>query len=235
MFLNYFSRNVCSCLLLVAVVATQFAKVDADEERDKEVHVKVEIEDKEHHDHEQPLLDFTVRIVFELTPAEPESRPLLVLSAGGGYEAGHMAHHRDSGHGIKISGEVLPTDRHDRIRLTYSAMVEHHDGKDEFEAHWGSEGSAILVFGKPLTLANLAEQTLSVTATRFVQGPELTHKLRASSEFYVDGPQQARPPDGTLDAGTKVVILHDAGSYTRVRTEDDREVFVATDAIGPVE
>jgi hypothetical protein len=57
------------------------------------------------------------------------------------------------------------------------------------------------------------------------------HALAANTEYYLDGPQQARPPDGTLKAGTKVMVIEDAGSYCRVRSEDGIVAFIAADAI----
>jgi hypothetical protein len=43
-----------------------------------------------------------------------------------------------------------------------------------------------------------------------------THRISADTEYYRDGPQQARPPDGTLAAGTTVRLVRDAGSYSLV-------------------
>ena len=57
------------------------------------------------------------------------------------------------------------------------------------------------------------------------------HVLAADTEYYLDGPQQSRPPDGTLKAGTKVMVMEDAGSYCRVRSEDGIVAFIAADAI----
>ena len=57
------------------------------------------------------------------------------------------------------------------------------------------------------------------------------HALAADAEYYLDGPQQSRPPDGTLKAGTKVMVIEDAGSYCRVRSEDGILAFIATNAI----
>ena len=57
------------------------------------------------------------------------------------------------------------------------------------------------------------------------------HALAANTEYYIDGPQQSRPPDGTLKAGTKVMVIEDAGSYCRVRSEDGIVAFIAADAI----
>jgi len=67
-----------------------------------------------------------------------------------------------------------------------------------------------------------------------VQPPPATfagHVLAADTEYYIDGPQQARPPDGTLKAGVKVRVIEEAGSYCRVQSEDGTLVFISADAI----
>jgi hypothetical protein len=61
-----------------------------------------------------------------------------------------------------------------------------------------------------------------------------THALRTDAAFYTDGPQQARPPDGTLERGLRVRIVEDAGSYVRVVTEDERKAYVARDALASI-
>jgi hypothetical protein len=55
--------------------------------------------------------------------------------------------------------------------------------------------------------------------------------LSAAAEYYLQGPQQASPPDGTFAAGTKVTLVRDAGSYSLVRTADGVEAYVSTGAI----
>ena len=52
------------------------------------------------------------------------------------------------------------------------------------------------------------------------------------AEYYLTGPQQASPPDGTFSAGTPVTVVRDAGSYSLVRSTDGIEAFVSTTAIG---
>ncbi len=58
-----------------------------------------------------------------------------------------------------------------------------------------------------------------------------THVVTSETPYYLDGPQQGRPPDGTLATGTKVKLLEEAGSYVRVETETGVTAFVAADAI----
>jgi hypothetical protein len=62
-----------------------------------------------------------------------------------------------------------------------------------------------------------------------------THVIATETEYYLTGPQQARPPDGTLPAGTKVTLLEEAGSYCRVRSEGGIEAYVSTESLQPLE
>lgn len=63
---------------------------------------------------------------------------------------------------------------------------------------------------------------------------EFTHIITTDAEYYTTGPQQARPPDGTLEAGTKVKVVEEAGSYCRVETEDGVVGLVAGDVVKEV-
>lgn len=58
-----------------------------------------------------------------------------------------------------------------------------------------------------------------------------THVLTADTHYYVDGPQQARPPDGILKAQTKVRLIRDAGSYCLVHAENSVKAYVSTAAL----
>lgn len=68
-----------------------------------------------------------------------------------------------------------------------------------------------------------------------VTAPEFSHVITTGSAYYTGGPQQGRPPDGTLFQGTRVRVLENAGSYSVVRTADGIEGYVSTAAIGPAE
>jgi hypothetical protein len=62
-------------------------------------------------------------------------------------------------------------------------------------------------------------------------GQGFTHLVATDTEYYLSGPQQARPPDGTLPAGTKVTLLEEAGSYCRIRSEGGIEAYVSTGSL----
>lgn len=64
-----------------------------------------------------------------------------------------------------------------------------------------------------------------------------THEVVKDTSYYIDGPQQMRPPDGTLRAGTRVTPIQKAGSYVQVRfqgPESPIEAYVASEDIRPV-
>jgi len=63
---------------------------------------------------------------------------------------------------------------------------------------------------------------------------EFTHELVEDAVYYIGGPQQPEPPNGTFEKGTKVILLQDAGSYSQVTSEDDVTAYVATDALEPL-
>jgi hypothetical protein len=66
-------------------------------------------------------------------------------------------------------------------------------------------------------------------------GQVFTHLVASDTAYYLSGPQQARPPEGTLPAGTKVTLLEEAGSYCRVRSQEGIEAYVSTNSLQPVE
>ena len=65
-------------------------------------------------------------------------------------------------------------------------------------------------------------------------GARYIHTVTVDTEYYRDGPQQARPADGTLAAGTKVRLVSQSGSYSLVETSDRMQVYVASDSLQPL-
>ena len=55
--------------------------------------------------------------------------------------------------------------------------------------------------------------------------------INCDSVFYITGPQQATPPNGTFKAGTRIEVIQEAGSYTLVCAQDGRQGYVSSDAI----
>jgi hypothetical protein len=65
-------------------------------------------------------------------------------------------------------------------------------------------------------------------------GAAYTHTVTVDTEYYRDGPQQARPADGTLAAGTKVRLVSESGSYSLVETSNHMQVYVASASLQPL-
>ncbi|GAB3307606.1 S8/S53 family peptidase [Hymenobacter tenuis] len=64
--------------------------------------------------------------------------------------------------------------------------------------------------------------------------PTPTHLITHETAYYVVGPQQGSPPDGSLTAGTPVVMLDEHSNYCRVQLPDGNAVFVESGALQPV-
>lgn len=60
---------------------------------------------------------------------------------------------------------------------------------------------------------------------------KFTHTITSQTEYYTTGPQQGRPPDGELAAGSKVVSVENAGSYSLIKAEDGTQAYVASDTL----
>lgn len=52
------------------------------------------------------------------------------------------------------------------------------------------------------------------------------------TEYYTTGPQQSRPPDGKLSAGTQVHMVNDGGSYVQIESADGLQCWVSADTVG---
>ncbi len=65
-------------------------------------------------------------------------------------------------------------------------------------------------------------------------GARYTHTVVSDTQYYRDGPQQDRPPDGVLAAGTMVRLVSESGSYSLVETSDHSRVHIASDSLQPL-
>ena len=64
---------------------------------------------------------------------------------------------------------------------------------------------------------------------------EWTHVVGdGGAVYYLTGPQQARPPEGTFPPGTKVRIVSEHGSYVRMESETGQTAYVSAGDVGPV-
>ncbi len=64
---------------------------------------------------------------------------------------------------------------------------------------------------------------------------QYTHVIPKATSYYLQGPQQAMPPQGTFKPGTKVILLQNMGSYTRVKSEDGIEAAVSTESLQKIQ
>lgn len=53
--------------------------------------------------------------------------------------------------------------------------------------------------------------------------------------YYLTGPQQARPPDGSFEKGMRVALVLDAGSYSLVTSESGITAYVSTSSLRLIE
>ena len=56
-----------------------------------------------------------------------------------------------------------------------------------------------------------------------------THLTQSTGEqYYLNGPQQARAPDGSFPKGTRVKLIRESGSYSLVLSESGITAYVTT-------
>jgi hypothetical protein len=58
--------------------------------------------------------------------------------------------------------------------------------------------------------------------------------LATGTVYYAGDPLHGHKPDGTFRRGTKVSLVHRAGNYSVVRSEDGIEAYVATHTLEPL-
>ena len=92
----------------------------------------------------------------------------------------------------------------------------------------------LLVAGMALLLTACGDLPPLLSAPSVPTAAAHTHVIAFDTAYYLDGPQQARPADGTLPAGTRVALVQEAGSYAVVRVEDGQQVYVAADSLQPL-
>ncbi|MGB6045781.1 MAG: hypothetical protein WBF93_21680 [Pirellulales bacterium] len=78
-------------------------------------------------------------------------------------------------------------------------------------------------------------RTIREADLQIAKDREVTHVVTDKAAYYFDGPQQARPPDGKLAAGTEVAVINKAGSYWLVLSEHGDRVFVAADHLKEID
>ena len=110
------------------------------------------------------FLGKTVKLTFTIV-GEEEEPSFIVLCAAREFHISREERGPEFEHSLNISGELRPVDAEDRIFLSFEAKTHHHDLNEDFEGVFNTEGSAIVTIGKKVTLANLGDEPLTVTAT----------------------------------------------------------------------
>ncbi len=64
-------------------------------------------------------------------------------------------------------------------------------------------------------------------------GAGCTHVVTHTAPYYEDGPWQLAPPQGEIPAGTKVLVVGNKGTYSRVWTADFVDAYVWDGALEP--
>jgi hypothetical protein len=52
------------------------------------------------------------------------------------------------------------------------------------------------------------------------------------TEYYLTGPEQAAPPEGRFDEGTRIRIIAPDGSFVKVQSASGTTAYISADAIG---
>ena len=86
-----------------------------------------------------------------------------------------------------------------------------------------SEQWPIAVYYDPAGGKNVEVTELTLA---FSASADFTHVVTMDTKYYSIGPQQGTPPDGVLEAGTKVRLHVGGGSYVRVVTEEGVEIVL---------
>jgi serpin B len=86
-------------------------------------------------------------------------------------------------------------------------------------------GDSIPVLSSPLT---------GTDSRRPAAQLNFDYVITADTFYYATSPQQGRPPDGSLAAGTKVAVLRRQSSYSLVQSQGGERGYVATTALKSV-
>lgn len=95
-------------------------------------------------------------------------------------------------------------------------------------------GVLFLVIGNPLLKAETLPESKKSPPAKTIP-LSYSHVITRDTTYYLQGPQQAMPPQGTFKAGTQVNIIQSMGSYTRVKSENGIEAAVSTDSLRKIQ
>jgi hypothetical protein len=103
------------------------------------------------------------------------------------------------------------------------------DAKDE-------EPTTGTAMSTPTTASPAMKTSTPAPAVAAVAVPEkdMTHVVTKDEPYFAATPAQAKKADGTLKAGTKVVLMMPRGPYAQVMTADGKRVYTSTAGLSPV-
>ena len=84
------------------------------------------------------------------------------------------------------------------------------------------------------TAASPPPAAAATVATPALADKDMTHVLSKDEAYFTSTPAPGKAPDGTLKAGTKVVVMMPRGGYSQVMTADGKRVYTTTAALKPV-
>lgn len=82
-----------------------------------------------------------------------------------------------------------------------------------------------------VVVAGCSTSGKSSTDAGRVEKSAYTHVVTEETAYYLNGPQQAMPPQGKFPKGTRVTLVRDAGSYAVVTCESGITAYVSTAAL----
>jgi hypothetical protein len=128
---------------------------------------------------------------------------------------------------------VSPGVKDKAIETTVTLAQGFPNGKHRLEITGSPETpiAAVRVYRPPLEFPKPSNNATKTGE----KAPVFTHVVVADTPYYLGGPQQARPPEGTLKAGTKVAVLRDTSSYLLVNSETGLRAYVAKRAVTKIE
>jgi len=85
----------------------------------------------------------------------------------------------------------------------------------------------------PAAKTSTSSQPSAVRPAESAAAPA-TFVLATGTVYYAGDPQRGHKPDGTFRRGTKVSLVHRAGNFSVVRSEDGIEAYVATHTLEPL-
>ena len=121
------------------------------------------------------------------------------------------------------------------LTLAAAAAVTGCASKSESPSSDASPGTMTTTgaTGTPTTMTPTTSAPAAATEAAIAE-KDMTHVVSKDESYFGSMPMAGKKPDGTLKAGTKVVVLMPRGGYSQVMTADGKRVYTTTAALKPV-